>query len=151
MADDRLDPIAALLAEHACRALVVKAAELVDSGRFSGLAAVFSSDALLVRPNGATLSGCDAIVASYAARPVDRISRHLIFASNFTGLNAEHAAATTQVLLWSGSTDDAPGPFGRPARGQQIVGRFDDEFVFIDRAWRIGKRVASFELFVVNP
>ncbi|OLL30705.1 hypothetical protein BTH42_15775 [Burkholderia sp. SRS-W-2-2016] len=140
-----------MLAEHACRALVIKAAELVDGGRFAALSGVFSSDALLVRPNGATLSGCDAIVASYAARPADRISRHLIFASNFTGIKAEHATATTQVLLWSGSTDDAPGPFGRPSRGQQIVGRFDDEFVFIDGAWRIGKRVASFELFVARP
>ncbi|EEA04362.1 conserved hypothetical protein [Burkholderia sp. H160] len=151
MAKDMLDPLARVIAEHACRALVLTAADLIDSGQFADLPGVFSAEALLVRPNGATLTGRDAIIASYTTRPADRISRHLIFGTQFSSVSAQKAVAATQVLLWSGSTADDAGPFGRPARGQQVVGRFDDEFAFTDGAWRITKRVASFELFVANP
>jgi ketosteroid isomerase-like protein len=150
MANDMLDPVARLVAENACRALVLAGADFIDRGQFASLAAVFSADALLVRPNGATLAGCDAIIASYTTRPANRISRHLIFGTRFIEVTAHQAAAATQVLLWSGSTDDEPGPFGRPARGQEVVGRFDDEFAFTDGSWRITKRIASFELFAVN-
>ncbi|MBC8749571.1 MULTISPECIES: nuclear transport factor 2 family protein [Paraburkholderia] len=151
MANAMLAPVVRLIAEHACRALVITAADLIDSGQFARLAEVFAGDALLVRPNGAALRGCDAIIASYAARPANRISRHLILGTNFTEVASDRAVAATQVLLWNGNTDDDPGQFGRPARGQQIVGRFDDEFAFIDDAWYITKRVASFELFAANP
>ena len=151
MANDMLDPVARLVAENACRSLVLAAADFIDSGQFASLATVFSADAVLVRPNGATLTGCDAIIASYTTRPANRISRHLILGTRFLDVTSQKATAATQVLLWSGSTDDEPGPFGRPARGQEVVGRFDDECAFTDGAWRLTKRIASFELFVVNP
>ncbi|QGZ66769.1 nuclear transport factor 2 family protein [Paraburkholderia acidisoli] len=142
------DPIARLVIEHECRARVLLAAELIDGGRSAELARVFCADARLVRPNGAALDGCDAIVASYAARPADRISRHLVLATHFHSVTPDAATAVTQVLLWSGSQSDAPGPFGRPARGQQIVGRFDDTFARTAHGWRIATRHASFELYV---
>ncbi|KXU85561.1 hypothetical protein CI15_20625 [Paraburkholderia monticola] len=151
MPDDMLDPLSRLLAENNCRALVVIAAHLIDSGEFTRLPSAFSADATLVRPDGTTLSGCDAIIASYAARPAERISRHLIQGTNFIEVTANTAVAATQVLLWSGSTNDEAGQFGRPARGRQVVGRFNDEFARTDGVWRITKRVASFELFVDIP
>lgn len=147
-APEQTTAIARLVAENECRALVLLAADLIDSGRSAELARVFRADARLVRPNGAALAGCDAIVASYAARPTDRISRHLVLATRFASVAPDAAAAVTQVLLWSGSQSDAPGPFGRPARGQQIVGRFDDTFAHTANGWRIAARHAAFELYV---
>ncbi|MBC8729912.1 nuclear transport factor 2 family protein [Paraburkholderia sp. UCT2] len=96
MAKDILDPILRVIAEHACRALVLTAADLIDRGQFADLPGVFSAKALLVRPNGATLTGCDAIITSYTTRPAGRISRHLILGTHFSEVSAQKAVAATR-------------------------------------------------------
>ncbi|MGF6963075.1 hypothetical protein OKW43_000080 [Paraburkholderia sp. WC7.3g] len=141
-----LSQINRYLVENECRQLIVAAAFLIDGGKYADLNTIFAPAAQLMRPNGSALEGCDAIIASYASRPVDRLTRHLILGTWFTSIAEQAATSTTQVLLWTASTADNPGSFGRPTTGPQIVGRIEDEFCLTSNGWKISKRSAYFEL-----
>lgn len=136
-----------LLAQQACRDLVLAAAEAVDGRDFLALAAMFEPKGVLVRPDGVELSGRDAIVAAYAARDPDRLTRHLICNQRTSvDLAAGTARATCTVLLWSGRHSDAATLRGRPADPVQQVGEIRDLLVRTPDGWRIGRREAWFTL-----
>lgn len=137
-----------LSVESECRQLVLRSALMVDQRDYVSLAALFAENAELIRPNGQLLQGRAAIIEAYAQRPASRLTRHLLFGSVFNWDGADQAVMMTPVLLWSGDAGDEPGPFGRPARGQQVVGEFADRFIRTAEGWRIGKRVARFEMFL---
>lgn len=133
--------------DAACRDTIVRAARLADQGNADGLAALFTEDAELQRPNGALLQGRAAIAAAYAARPAHRISRHLL-ATPLVDVEAPDVArAHTLVLLASGDAQDASGPQGRPWHGALVVGCFEDRLrLGPDGHWRLWRRQAHFEL-----
>lgn len=141
-----MTPLDRLLVEQACRDLVQQAAARTDAQDHEGFVALFTHDAVLQRPGGAALVGREAILASYRERPANRLTRHLLCGTLFEACTAEAASAVTQVLLWSGDANDAPGPFGRPSP-RQVLGQFEDGFVHTAEGWRIGHRVASFTLY----
>ncbi|WP_082585875.1 nuclear transport factor 2 family protein [Hydrogenophaga sp. Root209] len=137
-----------LLAQQACRDLVLAAAEAVDGRDFLALAAMFEPDGVLVRPDGVELSGRDAIVAAYAARDPYRLTRHLVSNQRVSvDLAAGTARATCSVLLWSGRHSDAATPRGRPADPVQQVGEIRDLLAKTPQGWRISRREAWFTLF----
>ncbi|MFC7409850.1 nuclear transport factor 2 family protein [Hydrogenophaga atypica] len=138
----------ALLAEQACRDLVLAAADAVDGRDFLAFADLFEVRGVLVRPDGTELVGRPAIVAAYAARDPERLTRHLV--SNLRvrlDLALGTALATCTVLLWSGRHSDAATQRGRPADPQQQVGEFRDLLVKTSEGWRIRRREAGFTLF----
>ncbi|MEO8807028.1 MAG: nuclear transport factor 2 family protein [Burkholderiaceae bacterium] len=136
-----------LLAQQACRDLVLRAAACTDAQDHEGFAELFELDGELVRPGARVLRGREEIVASYRARPAERITRHLVSNTLVELLTQTQARATSCVLLWSGTSTDASGPFGRPAHGRQVVGEFDDLFTLTTAGWRIARREARFVLF----
>ena len=138
--------VARLLAEGACRELVLRAAALADAGQADALAALFTPDARLTRPGGALLQGQEAIAQAYRERPAHRLTVHLVCGTLFNTLAAHEARATSRVLLWSGDARSETGPHGRRADARQLVGRFDDHFVHTPEGWRIAERVACFDL-----
>lgn len=142
-----MTPLERLLVEQACRDLVQQAVARTDAQDHDGFAALFTADAVLVRPNGQALNGRHAIVASYRERPANRITRHLLCGTGFTRCDDEVAEATTQVLLWTGDANDEAGAFGRRSP-RQVLGAFEDRFVRSAEGWRIAHRVASFTLYV---
>ena len=131
---------------NACRNLVLRAAALADTGRAAALAALFTPDGVLVRPSGEVLQGRQAIEASYAQRPADRITRHLVTNIVVDVMSETQARALSYVLLWTGSTHSEAGRYGRAAQGPQVVGEFDDRFVLAQDGWRIAQREARFLL-----
>jgi len=135
-----------LLDEAACRELVLRAATLADTGQADALAALFTADAHLTRPNGVALKGREAIARAYRERPAHRITVHLVCGTLFDEVGPDHAEATTRVLLWAADLRAGSGPQGRAAEGRQIVGRFIDRFVRSAQGWRIDQRVACFDL-----
>jgi len=141
-----LTAIERLTIDHACRALVQHAADAADAADADQLAALFAEDAQLRRPGGDVLTGRDAILASYRARPADRITRHLLIGASIEIVSAEKARGLSRVLLWTSSTEEACGPQGRRAT-RQVLGAFEDEFVKRGEAWLFAKRHASFELY----
>lgn len=136
-----------LLAEAACRELVIAAADAADAQDWRRLADCFSDDATLVRPGGVELRGREAIHASYASKDPDRLTQHLV--CNLSALSSPDGsvACHCKVLLWSGRRSDALAPKGRSADALQQVGEFIDRMVPTPDGWRIGRRVASFLFF----
>ena len=105
-----------LVAEQACRALVLAAADAIDGGDYHALVQLFDTDAELVRPDGVVLRGHAAILAAYAARNPDRLTRHLVSNQRVeVDLAAGTARAACTILLWSGRHSDVQSPRGRPA------------------------------------
>ena len=137
-----------LVAEAACRDLVLAAADAVDSRDFLAFADLFETRGVLVRPDGTELVGRPAIVAAYAARDPERLTRHLVSNQRVrVDLAVGTAQAACTVLLWSGRHSDALTPRGRPADAQQQVGEIRDLLAKTPEGWRIRRREAWFTLF----
>ncbi len=137
-----------LLAQQACRDLVLAAAEAVDGRHFTALAALFDTEGVLVRPDGVELRGRDAIVAAYTSRDPDRLTRHLVSNQRVTvDLAAGTARAICAVLLWSGRHSDTAALRGRPADPVQQVGEIHDLLAKTPEGWRIRRREAWFTLY----
>jgi uncharacterized protein (TIGR02246 family) len=137
------------IAESACRDVVRRAASKLDANDLDGFASLFTPDAVVVRPGKEPLRGVDALIASYRARPASHMTRHLV-AGSIVDLRApDEAHAISNVLLWTATTDDATGPFGRRAQSRQVVGEFEDTLrLCSDGLWRIAHRQARFVLHV---
>ncbi|WP_249277642.1 nuclear transport factor 2 family protein [Pandoraea sp. PE-S2R-1] len=134
----------AMLAKQACQDLVMRFAACNDRRDPQGLAALFTEKGVLVRPGSDPLVGQAAIAAAYAERPAERLTRHLVGNVLIDVKSATGAIGSSTVLLWSGSTQDVAGPFGRPAQGRQVMGEFEDTFVKTAQGWRIARREARF-------
>lgn len=131
----------------ACRTLIETSVRHVDAGDAQAFAALFTEDAVLVRPNGSQLEGRTAIQAAYAQRAADRITRHLVTNVAVTLEGDDRAQARSYVLLWTGSTPEADPVYGRRADARQLVGEFDDTLTkAADGSWRLQRRHASFVL-----
>ena len=139
-----MDALQRLLIVEACRDLVLRAAAQADAGDATALAALFTERAVLARPNAEPLQGRAAIRASYAQRPAERITRHLVTNTVVVVESPGTSRALSSVLLWAGSSADADGPRGRPAQGGQLVGEFDDRLTLTAEGWRIERREARF-------
>jgi len=136
-----------LVAQQACRELVLHAAACADAGDARALSLLFAEDAELVRPNADHLYGREAIYVAYSQRPENRISRHLITNTQVELHLPERARARSYVLLWTGTLIDSVGPAGSPADARQMVGEFDDRLVCMsDGKWLIQQRHARFVL-----
>ena len=136
----------------ACRDTIARAARLIDQQDYEGFAALFTEDGVLQRPGGEPLQGRAAMVAAYRARPPSRITRHLLAGTVVDAVSPDEALAFSTVLLWVGDSGDAAGPSGRPARGAQVAGEFEDRLRRCDDGrWRISHRIARFVLYSGAP
>jgi len=136
-----------LAAQALCRDLVARTAYFTDQQNHEAFAGLFTEDAQLARPGGAWLNGRAEILASYRAKPADRITRHLVSNTVFSDTQAGSAQAVSYVLLWSTTADAAPEAFGRKANARQVLGEFHDSFVKTEQGWRIAKREAVFIMY----
>ena len=131
----------------ACRTLIETSVRHVDAGDAPAFAALFTEDAVLVRPNGSLLEGRAAIHAAYAQRAADRVTRHLVTNVAVTLEDGGRGQARSYVLLWTGSMPEADPVFGRRADARQLIGEFDDELIQgADGEWRLQRRHARFVL-----
>lgn len=130
----------------ACREIVLRAAAATDARDAPALAALFTADAVLERPNADPIHGRHAICQAYASRPAERLTRHLVTNTMVDLIAPGEAHVSSLVLVWSGNANDTPGPHGRLADARQIVGEFKDVLVATDEGWRIARRKASFVL-----
>ena len=136
-----------LLAEKACRDLVVAAAAAVDGQDYEGLVQLFSIDATLTRPDGTLLSGRQAIFDAYASRSPERLTQHLICNHVVYVKSPTQAVSHCMILLWSGQRSSALTAKGRPADPQEQVGEIADQLVLSPEGWRIQSRQARFTFY----
>ncbi|WP_432415837.1 nuclear transport factor 2 family protein [Chromohalobacter israelensis] len=133
--------------EQACTRLVLDAAAATDRQDYAGLVALFTPDGQLFRPTAPEepLAGRDAILASYRARPAQRITRHFCSNIRVQVESTERARISTYVQVFAADTQHAPdGHFGWPLAGRTMIGEFDDLCVLDQGAWRFAERHARF-------
>lgn len=141
-----LQALDVLLAEHACRQVVLQSAKAVDEQDYSAFANLFTPQGVLLRPDGSRLEGRAAIEQAYAQRGTDRLTRHLISNHSVLVRDADHASSTCLIQLWTGRYQDTESSRGRPADPTQLIGEFIDELVMTPQGWRIDQRQARFIL-----
>jgi len=140
-------PVEQLLIERACARLVVDSATCNDRREWAKLAALYTPDGVVVRPNAQRLEGRAAIEAAYAAGPPDRVTHHLCTNVTVDVDGPDRAHATTTVLIVSGTrTDDPNVTFGVVPNERHLVGEFADRFERTDEGWRIAERSASLSM-----
>jgi ketosteroid isomerase-like protein len=144
----RLDALALLQAEKACRDVISAAAEAVDQQNYLALVDLFTDDASLVRPGGATLNGRAEILATYESKDINRLTQHLICQQSIQVSPAGVAQSRSKVLLYATDRQRDLTPKGRMADAQHQVGVIEDQLLLTDDGWKIKNRLAWFELFV---
>ena len=137
-----------LLARQHCTDLVLASLDAVDQSRYSRLLDVYSIDATLTRPDGSVLCGSQAIAAAYAARPAQRLTRHVV-SNHMVSVHLPTKSATSNctITLWVGDASTQPSARGRLCDGPLQLGAIQDTLCLAQEGWRIQHRVASFSLF----
>lgn len=133
--------------EHACTRLILDAADFTDRQDYSGLASLFQSQGKLYRPTDPQhpLIGREAIMASYQARPSQRITRHFCSNIRVTIESPECARVQCYVQVFAADTQqESDGHFGWPIEGRTMIGEFDDRCVAEADGWRFAERHARF-------
>jgi uncharacterized protein (TIGR02246 family) len=133
-----------LLVERACARVVIDSATFNDRKDWPALAALYTDDGVVVRPNGQRLEGRAAIETAYASGSPDRVTRHLCSNMRIDVDGPDSARVTTAVLIVSGVRSADPDvTFGIIPSEHHVVGEFDDRLVRTDAGWRIAERHAS--------
>jgi hypothetical protein len=132
-----------LLIERACERLIYEFFEAIDVRNDRHLENLFTPDATYARPiePNTIISGREAIVKAFVARPGGRVARHITSNVRITVDSTERARGVSRVVLITGPDEPAAHPqFGYQADARQLVGEFDDEFVKTPEGWRFSSR-----------
>lgn len=132
---------------QAIQALIVQVGWCIDHGQLQALTEALHPQVEWVRPDGQVLRGPQAVVAAYAARDPERITRHMHTNVHLQWCSDQEVSAHTTVLLWTGHASDALTPTGRPAQPGQKLGEHRDELVFEQGRWWLRRRQSSFVLY----
>jgi hypothetical protein len=137
--------------EAACQRVIYAAAAFIDGNDFASFSGLFVEGGSLQRPDGSILTGRDAILAAYMARPVWRMSLHVISNTRFSDVSENGCRATSLVTLWASDSRSEAGPQGRPVVQPLVLGEFDDSFVLDGGVWRFASRKAAFLMHATQP
>lgn len=128
--------------ELACTRLVNQFAVFNDAGRFHELVELFTPDGRYARPIAPEvfITGRADILASFEARPQDRVGRHLITNVVIDVQDATRATGFCYVMLYSGNTGHKAEKFGLQAQASQFIGEYTDQFVLTAQGWKFAER-----------
>lgn len=137
-----MDRIQVLDIEQACTRLINQFAVFNDAGRFHELVDLFAEDGRYARPIApeAFIVGRADILASFEARPQDRVGRHLVTNVIIDVEDAAHASGFCYVTLYSGTTGHKAEKFGLQAQASQFIGEYADRFVLTRQGWKFAER-----------
>lgn len=141
----------AQLIRLACERVFLQVAHLTDHGPQQEIAELFAEDGELDR-EGTMICGRAALRESYAKRPPNLLTRHLV--SNFmaTPLSESQALcrAYATVYRFRGSEPTQPVP-PVTCTGPESVVEYEDHFVLTSEGWRIRRRTMRTVIAVKNP
>lgn len=128
--------------ELACTRLINQFAVFNDAGRFQELVELFSGDGRYARPIApdAFIVGRADILASFEARPADRVGRHLITNVVIDVQDPERATGFCYVTLYSGNIAQKAEKFGLQAQASQFIGEYADQFILTQQGWKFAER-----------
>jgi len=128
-----------LQAESACRQVIHELALYTDAGDYARALALFTNDAVMDR-DGERFVGIEALQSAYAARPPNRITRHVLANTVVRLLSPEEAEAISYVTVYrhvrSGADDRPPYAMSGP----DVLGEYRDRFRRTVAGWRLTAR-----------
>lgn len=121
-----------------------KLAVMTDQQRYEEASLVFASDAFLARP-GEQIRTRAAILRSLLARPVERLTRHVIGSCLVEQTERGDIASTTYVMVFRkiGETAGRVVPVPLPYRPPETVAEYRDDWVHEGGQWRISRRIVQ--------
>ncbi|MEQ9815359.1 MAG: nuclear transport factor 2 family protein [Azospirillaceae bacterium] len=125
--------------EAACARLVQRLAVLVDAGRYDEALALYTPDAVQVR-RGQEVRGKEALARFFAARPADRLTRHLIPTTAIFVESGNRATGISYALVWRHQGDGVPAQLPLPMVAPGTLGEYHDVFVRMQEGWRLAER-----------
>jgi hypothetical protein len=128
-----------------CTDLIVGYAYLNDERRYEELAALFTEDAVLVRPSAPDrpIAGRPAILEAFRKRPLDAMTFHVTSDILVDVEDEEHAQARSRILLLSGTRPQDGSGLPLDARAP-VPGVFRDRFVLTRQGWKFSERRGTF-------
>lgn len=136
----QLTPLEALTARSDCRDLIEDYTLAVNDGDIDAFVELFLSDAVWERPGTDPLHGQDQIRSFMQSRPMDRTLRHVTGGVRIRVLDAAHATARSQTLVFTG-----PGSSKLPVYGHGLVKmvEYADQLRRTESGWRFAERVTT--------
>jgi hypothetical protein len=136
---------------HACEQVFLQVAHLTDHGPQQDIADLFEEEGQLDR-EGTLISGRADLRASYAKRPSELMTRHLV--SNFVArpLSLTEAMCTAYATVYRFRS--APGTRPEPpvtCAGPESIVEYSDHFVLTAQGWRIRHRTMRTVIAVKHP
>jgi hypothetical protein len=135
-------------AELACSALAIEYAEIVDTKDYARFSEIFAEDAAFTLPTNpqGTIRGVDNIIASFNARPRNRLTHHIMSNIRVKVETADAAVGTCRVLLFTSDAAEPETPEGRKASPKQLMGTYHDRYVRTKNGWRFAERRGGISL-----
>jgi hypothetical protein len=134
--------------EFECRQLATLATNLMDSGDYEAMAALFTEDGVFVRPStypDGALKGAAVIVATLRERFDNSLSRHLASNLVVTVKSPDQAEGHSYFThFWCTGLDrfaNLPVPLQET---MQSVGEYRDRYERTQGGWRIASRTGRF-------
>lgn len=122
------------VAEHV-RAVIAAHAQAQDDGRAEDVAALYTSDGVLVIPGYGTFEGSAAVRALWEQAVPRAPQRHITTNVLLTSWNDEEARSSTDVVFVQK---------GEAGWAVQIVARYHDTFRNVDGTWLLARRDEEF-------
>ncbi|MFG3255388.1 nuclear transport factor 2 family protein [Streptomyces sp. NPDC048172] len=139
MTSYELDPVERLLAERACKRVILELVRRLDLGEPSTVSELFTPDGVWEWPyDGRRIEGREALRAYFGGRPADRLSRRMCTNILVTLDSPRTASATTYFATYrvDGYTDGTLVPPRLPAN----IGHYEDTFRKVEGAWLLATR-----------
>jgi ketosteroid isomerase-like protein len=139
-----MDETNAWVAKAAIAELITRYAALNDAGDWDGVAALYTDDGRMSRPTAPEdfIAGRTAILAAFRSRPL-RATRHIVANVLVTLESETNARATSQILLFTGSSAGEGLPL--QSASPPLVGSYRDRLTRTDDGWRFLERRGSLD------
>ena len=126
--------------EHDCARLVLRFAELVDSGRYEQLSQLFAANGAFYHQRTRTTDdgGCShrLIPPAFGTECVMHVATNVLITAE-----SRSTASGSARILFFGALRDAVSEVGKGRKAtMQLVGRFSDRFVRTAQGWRFAER-----------
>jgi len=124
--------------------VLTRYANLNDTRQWQDVAALYTADGVMIRPVAGTapISGREAILASFLARPADRRTKHVCCNAAVQVLSPTTATAYSAYVIYYGTLDDSH-PLPLLDKTPPVLCEFHDELVLTPEGWQFVKRHGS--------
>jgi hypothetical protein len=116
-------------------AVLAEYVHALDDGRTDDVVATFREDGVMDIEGMGTFSGIDELRSAYAGWVPRVPQRHMVLNTHVKDLGDGRARSVSDVVLLIKGAD---------GWGVTMVGRYDDELVEVEGAWRFVRRSADF-------